>query len=259
MVTQSPRSVGVQGRWNPAVWGWLGTGFLGVLRSREAVPSKPARQREPRVPVPSPPFAPDVRTAVPRGSVLGTRVGDCRASLAGQECSVHRESTRSGGRGSSSLAGTRPVETRAWPRAAPTHARFSPLRPPERPLSASPRGSGAPDPWSPALSVRAEPFKPRAPRPGCAAAASGGRAGGAETVGGGRAAAGLGLGRRKPQRQQSPGGEDGEGESGTPARPNSDLRLLMPPHPARPSRRLGRDPTHTAQPHRFGSYYSGFS
>ena len=98
---------------------------------------------------------------------------------------------------------------------------------------------------------------------------------------GGWAAAGLCLGRRKPQRQQSPGGEDGEGESGTPAQPNPDLRTGSPPAPqitapreALPSGRCGPDPTRhhrtpqnpkhpalpcPAPPRRFGSYSSDFS
>lgn len=76
------------------------------------------------------------------------------------------------------------------------------------------------------------------------------RTGRRPSVEGGRAAAGLGLGRRKPQRQQSLGGEVGEGESRTPARPDPDLRWSFPPLPqtpatrgAPPSRRCGRDPT----------------
>lgn len=113
---------------------------------------------------------------------------------------------------------------RSPPSLLPRSRGGSPLRPPGRLLAASPRGAQTPDPWSPALSAHAEPSEPRAPRPGCAAAASAGRADGAGTVGGGRAAAGLGLGRRKPQRQQSPGGDDGEGESRTPSRPDLDLR-----------------------------------
>lgn len=66
----------------------------------------------------------------------------------------------------------------------------------------------------------------------------------------GRAAAGLCLGRRKPQRQQSRGGEDGEGESGTLAQPDPDLRKGSPPAPqitapreAPPSGRCGPHPT----------------
>ncbi|MEJ1286741.1 hypothetical protein NN561_017750 [Cricetulus griseus] len=83
------------------------------------------------------------------------------------------------------------------------------------------------------------------------------RTDGAGTAGEGRAAAGLGLGRRKPQRQQSPGGDDGEGENRTPGRPNLDLGPCSPPwSPAFQPR--DRDPTHPVLPCRFGSCCSGF-
>lgn len=75
-----------------------------------------------------------------------------------------------------------------------------PLRPPGRPLSASPWGAGTPDPWSRALSLRAEPSELRALRPGCAAAASSRRADWAETVGGER---GVGRGRALPGAEEA--------------------------------------------------------
>lgn len=68
-----------------------------------------------------------------------------------------------------------------------------------------------------------------------------------------RAEAGLSPGRRKPQRQQSPGGEVGERESGTPAQPGPDLRCPRSLLRARlrlpvPAARTTRDPTRPALP-----------
>lgn len=135
-----------------------------------------------------------------------------------------------------------------WLTAAPNPAHHSPLRPAGRPLSLRPRGAPglrtpgvrpsacAPSHPSSGRRARGAPLQPLAAL----------RTGRRRSAEGGRAAAGLGLGRRKPLRQQSPGGEDGEGESGTPAQPYPDLRKLPPslpqiaaPREAPPSLRPG--------------------
>lgn len=159
----------------------------------------------------------------------------------------------------------------ARPRAGPNPAHHSPLRLPGRPLSASPWGAGAPDPWSPFLSARAEPSELRAPRPGCAAAVSGGPEDRAETFGGGRAGRGrAGPGAEEAATSAEPGRRGwGWGRAGPPPgliRTSAGAFFGCPRPWLREGFRLPvasagtpRDPTQPALPRRFSSYSSDFS
>lgn len=228
--------------------------------------------RDTREHVQSPPFAPDLRAAVLRDSGLGTRVGDHGASspqgnrraegyvaLAGPWDRSSEDPSSHGREASPSAA-----QSSAQPSPSITHRSVLPGV-----FSLGPRGTPglrtpgvrpsacAPSHPSSGRRARGAPLQPLA-------AVRTGRRRSAERR---RAEAGLSPGRRKPQRQQSPGGEVGERESGTPAQPGPDLRCPRSLLRARlrlpvPAAGTTRDPTRPALPcpaRRFASYSSDFS